>query len=191
MMEPGAQLWFHTWHQIEYNADFGFVELSNGSSWQILDALTGASGWTQKNYDLSSFGGTPLKLRFHFSSDGSQWAEGWYIDDLVFGHAYPVQEEVGPRPPREEFNISISRPVFSDRTGILLSLPESNDVTITAYDLSGRTVSRIHRGVLDRGTHHLVWTGTGAEGRNLESGVYFLAVDAGSRNHTRKVVLIR
>jgi hypothetical protein len=191
MMEPGAQLWFHTWYQIEYNFDFGFVEIFNGKKWVNLDSFTGASGWTQMQYDLSDYSGTPLKLRFHFVSDAGAWAEGWYIDDIVFGHQFPVQEEPIEGSPVERLELALTGTILHEGTDVLLSLPEERFVTLSVYDATGRVVNQIFEGTLDEGSHRLIWSGRDARGLRLSDGVYFIAVNDGTETQTRKAVIVR
>jgi hypothetical protein len=191
MMEPGAQLWFHTWYQMEYNFDFGFVEIFNGRDWINLDSFTGAMGWTQMQYDLSDYSGTPLKLRFHFVSDAGNWAEGWYIDDIVFGHQFAVEEEPITGSAVERFELALTQTVLGEGTGILLSLPEERLVTLTVYDATGRVVNQIFEGTLEEGAHRLSWSGRDARGGRLSDGVYFIAVNDGTETQTRKAVIVR
>jgi flagellar hook assembly protein FlgD len=43
----------------------------------------------------------------------------------------------------------------------------------------------------DAGAHHVDWDGRDDSGRNVASGVYFLRVQAGDRQATRKLVILR
>ncbi len=55
------------------------------------------------------------------------------------------------------------------------------------YDLQGRRVSTIYRGLLSSGRTNLSWSGRGDDGRELSSGAYFLSFAAadGRRSVTR------
>ena len=81
-----AILSFDTWTEIEKGFDYGYVEVSkDGGKWQVLDKLTGVSGWANKTYDLSSFigGATTVQVRFRLTSDYSVNAAGWRIDRIA------------------------------------------------------------------------------------------------------------
>jgi hypothetical protein len=41
------------------------------------------SVWSQKVFDLSSYVGQSIQLRFRFGSDASTTREGWYVDDVL------------------------------------------------------------------------------------------------------------
>jgi hypothetical protein len=86
-VESGTQLSFRLWYQIESNYDFGFVEVSaDGYNWDILDTYTGSNtSWSLKTYNLSSYAGQYLQVRFRFETDIGSTTYGMYIDDI-----YPV-----------------------------------------------------------------------------------------------------
>ena len=47
------------------------------------DAYSGSlGGYTKQTFDLSDFAGQTVQIRFHFFSDSSVTAAGWYIDDF-------------------------------------------------------------------------------------------------------------
>ena len=39
-------------------------------------------GWHIKNFNLSSYRGEDVRIKFNFCSDNSEEREGWYIDDV-------------------------------------------------------------------------------------------------------------
>ncbi|MEM4307621.1 MAG: M14 family zinc carboxypeptidase [Thermoplasmata archaeon] len=81
---------FSFWHKYYLESadypygDYGYVELStDGSTWQQLGKYTGnLASWTMASFDLSSYAGQNIKLRFRFYSDSSITYDGWYIDDI-------------------------------------------------------------------------------------------------------------
>jgi len=99
---------FWHWYQMESYYDGGNVKISvnGGASWSILgsylnpypeDAASSTNagipnqpcfsgsngGWQQVSFDLSSYAGQQVLLRWHFGSDGSITYPGWYIDDVT------------------------------------------------------------------------------------------------------------
>ncbi|MGB0133101.1 MAG: choice-of-anchor B family protein [Dokdonella sp.] len=107
---PVLEFW--TRYGIEANYDGGLVQISidDGQSWQLLTplggypstisqtgnacgfplgtgAFTGTSlNWAQKQFDLGSFAGQAVKLRWSFGTDGGVGGEGWWLDDIRVTH---------------------------------------------------------------------------------------------------------
>jgi len=108
----GARLTFNHWPAMEYETwdffwDGGIVELSNdgGVSYtQITPAggypyritpnpaspfpsatpcFAGTGGWRPASFDLSTYAGQTVLIRFRFGSDSYTVDEGWYIDDVL------------------------------------------------------------------------------------------------------------
>ncbi|MCI0478498.1 MAG: immune inhibitor A, partial [Anaerolineales bacterium] len=107
-----ATLQFWTWHDIETNYDYAYVEASSdgGKTWDILrgkstttsdpngasygHAFTGHSGvvdeksktparWIQEQVDLSPYAGKTILVRFEYITDDAYNAPGWAIDDIA------------------------------------------------------------------------------------------------------------
>jgi hypothetical protein len=81
-----ALLTFDTWNEIEKGFDFGNVEVSkDGTTWQVVDKISGQNSWTTKMYDVSEFlgGGESLQVRFRLVSDYSVNAAGWRLDQIA------------------------------------------------------------------------------------------------------------
>ncbi len=68
--------------------DWGRVEISTdgGSSWETLWSATDTAGeWEERRFDLASYVGKVINLRFHFYCEDSSIANvypGWFIDDV-------------------------------------------------------------------------------------------------------------
>ena len=88
--------------------------------------------------------------------------------------------------------LSAARPnPFQKTTELQLTLPAPSEATISIYDVTGRRVRELIHDKLDAGAHRIRWDGRGEEGFQLQSGVYFIRIDAGAIHQTRKVVLLR
>ena len=114
---PLAMLEFWHWYDIEgYGYDGGNVKVSTdgGTSWTVITPLTGYPGvanasnplngepifcntvpgnfWALVEFDLSSYQGQSIIIRWHFGSDSSVQYPGWYIDDVsISGCTVPEQ----------------------------------------------------------------------------------------------------
>ncbi len=62
---------------------------------------------------------------------------------------------------------------------------------VRIHDLSGRTVRTLFEGDLGRGVESVTWDGRDTAGRELRSGVYFYAVQAGSARETGRLLKLR
>jgi hypothetical protein len=80
---------------------------------------------------------------------------------------------------------------FGGSTQIVFDMARKAKVTITAYDVRGRTVAEVFEGVLPQGQHSVSWNGKGSAGEELPSGIYFFSFRAGNFQATRKAMLVR
>lgn len=88
---------FSQWFDLDVG-DAGSVAIDDGSGWQTVTPIYGASstwsgasdGWEQAAVDLSGFG-SPLSVRWQFAADASGIGAGWYVDEVGWwdGDAVP------------------------------------------------------------------------------------------------------
>lgn len=78
---------FSTAYDLEPNYDYGHVEISvdGGTTWALVDRLTGKVAWSDLSYNLSSFIGnaSSFQIRFRMTTDYSIAKDGWQIDDIL------------------------------------------------------------------------------------------------------------
>ncbi|MFH1278038.1 MAG: FG-GAP-like repeat-containing protein [Candidatus Eisenbacteria bacterium] len=96
----------------------------------------------------------------------------------------------GDAPPRLVLRNNRPNP-FNPTTSISFALPERQEVDLSVYDISGRLVRTLQRGMLDAGEHDVLWDGRSSTGDPGASGVYFYRLTAGGETHTKKMILIR
>jgi hypothetical protein len=80
---------------------------------------------------------------------------------------------------------------FNPATTIRYDLPERSSVTLVVYDLLGREVRTLVRGVQEPGFKAVVWDGRDDRGRAVGAGVYFYRITAGEYSRLRKMVLLK
>jgi hypothetical protein len=68
---------------------------------------------------------------------------------------------------------------------IIFTLPKKEKISLKAYNVAGRLVDVILRGTLEPGLHRVVWS------RKVPSGLYFIRLEAGDKNLTRRVIRLR
>ncbi len=104
-VQPGDTLRFWTFYDIETGWDYAYVEVStdgqnftpiagnitttsNPNNQNRGNGITGASGgWVEGLFDLSSYVGQKITIRFSYYTDGYVLGEGIYIDDV-----YPLED---------------------------------------------------------------------------------------------------
>ncbi|MCB0297222.1 MAG: hypothetical protein KDH84_11535 [Calditrichaeota bacterium] len=55
----------------------------------------------------------------------------------------------------------------------------------------GMAVKTLFAGVTQPGVHQVEWDGTNEFGQQMTSGIYFVRLQAGHFNQTRKMILLR
>jgi hypothetical protein len=79
----------------------------------------------------------------------------------------------------------------SASTRLGFTLPAETHVSLAVYDIGGRIVRELTRGVYPAGAHEVSWDGRDSGGRTLQPGVYLVRLDAGVRSETARVVRVR
>ncbi|OGC90841.1 MAG: hypothetical protein A2W25_12975 [candidate division Zixibacteria bacterium RBG_16_53_22] len=100
---PNSRLEFWHWYSMESTWDGGNVSISTngGATWSLITPLTGYpdqsvyalddqpgfsgsnGAWSLVRFNLNSYVGQTVKIRWRFSSDGLITDYGWYIDDVA------------------------------------------------------------------------------------------------------------
>jgi len=75
---------------------------------------------------------------------------------------------------------------FNPTSEITFSLPKAGRATLKIFNLLGRQVSVLQDGVLATGSHRVSF-----DGGQLPAGIYFLRLEAASRQTTLKLVLLK
>jgi hypothetical protein len=75
---------------------------------------------------------------------------------------------------------------FNSQTWISYSLPRAASIRLSIYDLLGREVAVLNEGLLDAGSHRVVWNA-----KAQASGVYFVCLRHGNDVQTQKVLLLK
>lgn len=80
---------------------------------------------------------------------------------------------------------------FRDFTKIVFSLPQSEKISITIYDVTGRKVKKIFSGVKKGGMHKFLWKGENNEGKQVSSGVYYTKFRSRNKTISKPIILIK
>jgi flagellar hook assembly protein FlgD len=76
-------------------------------------------------------------------------------------------------------------------TTVSFALGSRDRVRAAIYDVEGRVVRTLHRGLLPAGRHDLVWDGVDDGGKSVSPGIYFINVGTGEGEISTKVILLR
>jgi hypothetical protein len=80
---------------------------------------------------------------------------------------------------------------FNPSTQILFSLPSSERVTLTIYNILGQKIAALVDGDLAAGTHVVTWNGRDGRGLQLPSGVYFYKLESATFSAARKMLMLK
>lgn len=80
-LENPAKLSFDTWHRIEADADYGYLEISeDGESWEQAAVFTGSSvEWDKAEVEIPA---ATKHIRFRYQTDSYTNGRGWYVDNV-------------------------------------------------------------------------------------------------------------
>ena len=91
-----------------------------------------------------------------------------------------------------EYSLSQNYPnPFNPTTKIDFSLPRSDDVTVTIYNLMGQQIKVLMNSNLEYGYHTVTWNGLDQLGRPVASGVYFSELRTRNFRQTKKMLLLK
>ena len=95
-----------------------------------------------------------------------------------------------PRPARFALHANHPNP-FNAATIIPFELAEAGPAELTVVNLLGQEVRRLVQGNRRAGPQRVRWDGRDEEGQPAATGVYLLRLQAGDRERTRRMLLLR
>lgn len=100
------------------------------------------------------------------------------LDPTGEGSSPVLAFAAGPNPAHNEVRMefTLDRPL-----GLLIDV----------FDVQGRQVVQLDRGIVAAGDHQITWDGRDSEGRDAGSGIFWMRLQAGGVMETRRVVRLR
>ncbi len=92
---------------------------------------------------------------------------------------------------RQQIKTSASPSPAKASAAVEYTLEEDAYTTVSVFDSNGRLVKNIYAGNQDAGSHAVTWDGKDANGKGLNSGVYFVRIHSGAMAGTQKVILAK
>ena len=140
-----------------------------------------------------------------YSINGSTWYDlGTYNADVTIRARTSTNTVLATDDPDEGVpDLTPERPIgglaikrvwpnpFNPQTTIRFSLAETAPVTVTLYDLSGRSVRTLVDETRGAGTHDVIWNGRTDSGRTAPAGAYFCIVNTEKETRGTKLVLLK
>jgi hypothetical protein len=77
------------------------------------------------------------------------------------------------------------------RTEISLELPNTSQIDICVYNIAGRLIRRVFKGILSPGRHALSWDCLDDKGQGVAQGVYLIRLTTKEGVKTEKLILLR
>ncbi len=80
---------------------------------------------------------------------------------------------------------------FNPSTTIRFTLPTSENVRLSIFDIQGRQVATLVNEVYSAGRHEVIWRGQDNSSRPVASGTYFYRLKTGGFTETKKMLLLK
>lgn len=184
-----------------YRAHYEYVGSMDTAFAQVYDAdgnLMKEEG-EPKELGLPYMDDGPFRIGTGEDDEGDHFFKGW-IDDIKwynYSTTLDTAEETGIEdlpavPERVALSQNYPNP-FNPTTQIDFAIPETQQVTLTIYDLLGRQVKVLRDQVHQPGRYTVTWDGTNVHGTMVSSGMYFyrLETEKSDVNRMRKMILLR
>ncbi len=196
------RLEFFTKSASELNYDYTRVQVSTnfGTSWTNIagrytttlsgqPSYHGNRSWVHEQFNLNSFIGQRIKIRFNYFTDGGVPGDGFYFDNFrVVDYTNTVIGIInigGNIPTRFALSQNYPNP-FNPKTIINYELPITNYVSLKVYDVLGKEVVTLVNEKQNAGTYEVDF-----DGSNFPSGVYYYKLVATDYTETKKMILIK
>jgi len=110
------------------------------------------------------------------ASGGSWNLSGWDSEDITANSAMPTEHAL----------VKASPNPFNPVTEISYTIPQTGDIKLSVYDISGREAATLYSGYQLAGSYSVKF-----EAGNLASGVYFVTLNTGKEMVTVKTLLLK
>jgi len=190
-----SRLSFWYWYDFTtYGVDGIYVILLRNSVPDTLDyigsggALNIVSRWVKWESPLDVTPGDAVAVRFVFKSDGSDVAEGIYLDDVALSSMIPARTGVdGGDGTPAGLPFTVSPNPADGRMAFAFAFAEGGArALIDIYDVAGRRVVCL---VKPAGSHSAFWNLQAGNGARVAPGIYLATMrDAGYTSSRRAIV---
>ena len=129
-------------------------------------------------------------LQIGFANTATNYlASGVYYDNIFWFKSGALDVSAG-RLNSLELRAATPNP-FSASTRIEYSLAQSGPAELAVYDIGGRKVASLFKGVAEAGPHAALWNGRDDSGTPAATGVYFSVLQTASGRESKRLILNR
>ena len=142
-----------------------------------------------------------LEITYYFGTLESTEVELWFgvwidinpeifVDDVSVVTLSGVESKGGSLPEGYMLNQNYPNP-FNPSTTIHFSLPKSDSVRLTLFDVSGKQHRTLLNERLAAGSHSVQWNGLDQSGNDVPAGLYFYRLETDGFSETKKMLLVK
>ena len=116
-----------------------------------------------------------------------------YNADRIWGKFYPFIgiEENRQMLSTDRFSLNAEPNPFKSQTTIRYSLPTKGKVSLSVYDVSGRTVKTLVNESKGPGVYSVNWNGADDDGKRVSQGVYFYVLKIDNQKMQKKMLMLK
>ena len=100
-------------------------------------------------------------------------------------------DEMGFGSPEELSLRVVAAPIGTANARLVLDLPSDDEVRVSIFDIRGREVRNLHRGLLSAGSHAITWDGLAGSRKRAPSGMYICSANGKEGKAAARLVVIR
>jgi len=142
--------------------------------------------YTLTNIDLS--GNKTYYLRIVTKSIFG--VNSWNSDAIEISNATSIDKLDTGIPQNFQLEQNYPNP-FNPNTNLVYSVPVRSQVSLAVYDLKGKKIKQVFKGIQNPGKYKTMWDGTDETGNSITSGVYFAVLKSDLNIDVRKMIFIK
>jgi hypothetical protein len=113
------------------------------------------------------------------------------ILNLPLVNSSVTNEDDTQSPEPTDFGLSNYPNPFNPSTTISFIAPKSGDLKLSVFNIRGQKVNMLHKGLISKGHHKILWNGRDEKGSAVSSGIFFVRVEMNGMSQTHKMILIK
>ena len=175
------------------------IEVSNnaGLGWQPLETVAPFEpAWNVATIEISGILPLTNQMQFRFIACdiNTQGLTECGIDDFALEVYIPTDtsniDDIRGDLRTSALESNAPNPM-DDFTTLRFRLSNASDAKLAIYDAAGRHVRTLVNGPLSSGAHQIGWDGRDERGHEVEAGVYFYRLEAGSFTQSHRLLVVR
>ena len=192
--------------RIALTEDSLYYAASNGTEWHnhtFRDMIPGPAGRSIEfpqsgTLELSQEFTIPSECDIHFcklvvwiqADDNTHAVTQAASIDVEDMERVDIADQLPELPENIQLSQNYPNP-FNATTTIRFSLANSDYVTLTIYDILGRSVNQLHSGLLDAGVYDMKWDGTNDAGNVVGSGMYLYNLETSEGTQSKRMLMMK